>query len=37
LQQIQTSYRVTFRHTLSELIALNTDFTPPEDVFHEAG
>ncbi|MGZ8717399.1 MAG: peroxidase family protein [Gaiellaceae bacterium] len=34
LQQIHTSYRVTFRHTLSELIALNTDFTPPADVFH---
>ncbi len=34
LHQIRSSYGVTYRHTLSELIALNTDFTPPADVFH---
>jgi hypothetical protein len=34
LDQIRRSYGVTYRHTLSELIALNTDFTPPADVFH---
>ena len=28
---------ISFRHTLSELIALDTDFTPPADVFHAAG
>jgi hypothetical protein len=35
LQQIRDLYGVTFRHTLSELIALNSDdTTPPADVFH---
>ncbi|HJX46870.1 MAG TPA: hypothetical protein VJ375_03420 [Gaiellaceae bacterium] len=37
LQQIRSFYGISFRHTLSELIALDTDFTPPADVFHAAG
>jgi Animal haem peroxidase len=35
LQQINDQYGVTFRHSLAELIALDSDFTPPSgDVFH---
>jgi hypothetical protein len=34
LQQIRSTYGITYRHTLSEVIALNTEFTPPADVFH---
>jgi len=38
LEQIGTLYGITFRHSLAELIELNTDFTPPAaDVFKVAG
>jgi hypothetical protein len=37
LQQINAAYGITYKHTLSELIALNSDFSPPADVFHAAG
>jgi hypothetical protein len=37
LQQINATYGITFRHTLAEVIAANSDFVPPADVFHSAG
>src|SRR4029077_1202007 len=34
LQQIRDTYGITYRHTLAELIALDSNFTPPtNDVF----
>ena len=37
LDLIKNLFGVTFRHTLSEVIALNTNFSPPADVFHVSG
>ena len=37
LKDIERAYGITYRHTLAELIALNTGATVQANVFHAAG